>query len=238
MSFLIILNKLAGPLFGMACGILSVFVLNMVNNELEIEIISTFGLAYLIFYVADVEIGVSAVLALVVMGLYMSKHKYCISSRVQSPIANTWRIMIYFINILIFIITGIILAHSLVGTQKYVSGRDFGYSILLYVALHVARLLSVLVLFPLISWSGVHLSWREYIVLTWSGLRGSMSVILALIVDSELVIDEATRHRVLFHICMVTLLTLTVNGTSSKFLVRLLGLDHGTHGFLYQEDDS
>jgi NhaP-type Na+/H+ or K+/H+ antiporter len=48
-----------------------------------ISTISTFGLAYLIFYVADIELGVSAVLALVVMGLFMAKHIYCISSHVQ-----------------------------------------------------------------------------------------------------------------------------------------------------------
>ncbi|CAM4969775.1 unnamed protein product [Rotaria socialis] len=217
---------MGGPAFGLACGILAVFILNLLNNELEIEIISTFGLAYLIFYLADVELGVSAVLAMVVMGLYMAKHKYCISSRVQLPIASTWRIIIYFINILIFMITGIILAHSLVGTQKHVDAIDFGYSIVLYLALHIARLLAAVILHPFIKWSGVNLSWKEYIVLVWSGLRGSMAVILALMVDSEKVIDEMIRHRVLFHICMIALLTLTINGTSSKFVVRFLGLNH------------
>ena len=60
-------NILGGPAFGIACGIIAVIFLNLIHNELEVEIISTFGLAYLIFYVADVELGVSAVLALVVM---------------------------------------------------------------------------------------------------------------------------------------------------------------------------
>jgi NhaP-type Na+/H+ or K+/H+ antiporter len=206
-----------------------VIVLNFVNNELEVEIISTFGLAYLVFYVADVELGVSAVLALVVMGLFMAKHKYCISSHVQLAMVNTWRIIIDFANILIFIITGIILAHSMIGTKATIIVHDFGFSILLYIALHVGRLLSVVILYPFIRWSGVCLSWKEYIVLIWSGLRGSMSVILALIIASDNQIDIVTRHRFLFHICMIALLTLIINGTSSKFLVRLLGLDHGMY---------
>ncbi|CAF0926419.1 unnamed protein product [Adineta steineri] len=219
---------IGGPAFGIACGIVAVIVFNLIHNEPEVEIISTFGLAYLIFYVADVEIGVSAVLAVVVMGLFMAKHKYCISSHVQVPMANTWRIIIDFANILIFIITGIILAHSLIGTKTTIIIHDFGFSILLYIAIHLARLSSALILYPFIRWSGVHLSWREYTVLVWGGLRGSMSVILALMVDSEEQIDIETRHRFLFHICMITLLTLIINGTSSKFLVRLLGVDHGT----------
>ncbi|CAF4368499.1 unnamed protein product, partial [Adineta steineri] len=163
---------IGGPAFGIACGIVAVIVFNLVHNEPEVEIISTFGLAYLIFYVADVEIGVSAVLAVVVMGLFMAKHKYCISSHVQVPMANTWRIIIDFANILIFIITGIILAHSLIGTKTTIIIHDFGFSILLYIAIHLARLSSALILYPFIRWSGVRLSWREYTVLVWGGLRG------------------------------------------------------------------
>ncbi|CAM2720978.1 unnamed protein product, partial [Rotaria socialis] len=108
---------IGGPVFGIACGVIAVIALNMAHNKLEVEIISTFGLAYLIFYVADVELEVSAVLALVAMGLFMAKYKYCISSQVQVPMANTWRIITDFANILIFIITGIILAHSLIDTK-------------------------------------------------------------------------------------------------------------------------
>ncbi|CAF3977944.1 unnamed protein product [Rotaria sp. Silwood1] len=167
---------LGGPAFGIVCGIIAVIVLNMVHNELEVEIISTFGLAYLIFYVADVELRVSAVLALVVMGLFMAKHKYCISSHVQLPMVNTWRIIIDFANILIFIITGVILAHSLIGTKATIITRDFGLSILLYIALHLGRLLSVIVLHPFIRWSGVRLSRKESMVLIWSGLRGTLLV--------------------------------------------------------------
>jgi len=200
-----------------------------IYNELDVEIISTFGLAYLIFYVADVELGVSAVLALVVMGLFMAKHKYCISSHVQRPMTDTWRIVIAFPNILIFFITGIILAHSLIGTKVTIVAQDIGFSFLLYITLHLGRLLSVFVLYPFMCRSGVGLSWKEYSVLTWSGLRGSMSFILALMVDSEKRIDIETRHRFLFHICMIVLPTLIINGTTSKFLVRLLGLNHVTY---------
>lgn len=199
---------------------------------MEVEIISVFGLAYLVFYVADVELGVSAVLAIVVMGLFLAKHKYCVSSHVQLPMASTWRIIIYFINILIFIITGIILAESLVGTQNHIDGRDFGYSVVLYLAIHVGRLLSIIALYPFMRWSSTHFSWKEYVVLTWSGLRGSMAVILALIIKSEERIDLIIRNRILFHVCMIALLTLIINGTSSKYLVRLLGLDRGMYTFI------
>ncbi|UJR34452.1 hypothetical protein I4U23_021859 [Adineta vaga] len=224
----IIKYTVGGPVFGFLCGLICVFILNRINNELEIEITFTFGLAYLVFYIADVELKVSAVLALVVMGLYMAKHKYCISSHVQLPMTSAWRIATYIINILIFTITGIILAKSLISTSTSITARDFGFSILLYFIIHVGRALTIFVLYPLIYWSGVHLSWRECIVLMWSSLRGSMALIIVLIVYLYPKIDEVTRDRLLFHVSMIVLLTLVINGTSSKFLVKFLGLHRGT----------
>jgi NhaP-type Na+/H+ or K+/H+ antiporter len=218
-----------GPAFGLACGILSVIVLNRINNELEVEITITFGLAYLVFYVADVELGVSAVLALVTMGLYMSKHKYCISSNVQPSLASAWRITTYFVNILIFTVTGLILARSFIGAATSISSKDFGYSIVLYIILHIGRVLTIIILYPLMERTGVHLSWKDCIILAWSGLRGSMALILVLIVSLDTAIDSVTRNRFLFHVSMIVLLTLVINGTSCKFLVKLLGLHHGMY---------
>lgn len=203
--------------------------MNRINNELEIEITITFGLAYLVFYVADVELGVSAVLALVVMGLYMSKYKYCISSNVQPSMASAWRIATYFINILIFTVTGLILARSFIGTATSISGKDFGFSIVLYIIIHIGRVLTIVILHPLMKCTGVYLSWKDCVILAWSGLRGSMSLILVLIVSLDKQIDIVTRDRFLFHISMIVLLTLVINGTSSKFLVKLLGLHHGMY---------
>ena len=129
-------------------------ILNRINNQLEVEITFTFGLAYLVFYIADVELGVSAVLALVTMGLYMNKYRYCISSNVQPIMSSAWRITTYFINILIFTVTGIVLAHSFIGTATSISSRDFGYSVLLYLAIHVGRVLPIVVLHPWMKWNG------------------------------------------------------------------------------------
>ncbi|CAF3518594.1 unnamed protein product [Rotaria sp. Silwood1] len=224
----IVKYSIGGPAFGLACGIISVIILNRINNELEVEITFTFGLAYLVFYVADVELGVSAVLALVAMGLYMSKYKYCISNNVQSSMASAWRLITYFINILIFTITGLILARSFIGTATTIRARDFGFSIVLYIMIHIGRILTVAILYPLIKCSGVHLSWKDCIILVWSGLRGSMALILVLIVSLDASIDIVIRDRFLFHVSMIVLLTLVINGTSSKFLVKILGLHHGT----------
>ena len=216
-----------GPLFGFACAYLCVMILNRINDEVEVEISFTFAIAYLVFFIADVELEVSAVLALVTMGLYMAKNRYCISSNVQHPMASAWRIAVFLINIMIFTVTGIILAKSLIGTATTIIAQDFGLSILLYITIHIGRALTVVVLYPLIQRTGVHLSWKDCVILTWSGLRGSMALILVLIVDLDSRIDSITRDHFLFHVSMIVLLTLIINGTSSKYLVRFLNLQQG-----------
>ena len=204
-----------------------VFVLNRINNELKIEITITFGVTYLVFYIADAELYLSAVLTLISMGLYLAKHKYCISSNVQSSMTGAWQIIIFVVNILIFTITGLILAHSFVGIETYVSSRDMGISLVLYLLIHVTRVLIVAVLHPVITWSGIFLDRKECVVFAWSGVRGRTALILVLLFYLDPKIDRATRERFLFHISMIVFYTLTINGTSSKFLVRMLGLHKG-----------
>ncbi|CAF3922762.1 unnamed protein product, partial [Adineta steineri] len=125
----IIRYGLGGPLFGLCCGFICVFVLNRINNELKIEITITFSVTYLVFYIADAELGVSAVLALMFMGLYMAKHKYCISSNVQLSLVGAWQIIIFIVNILTFTLSGLILAHSFVGIENTLTSRDVGISL-------------------------------------------------------------------------------------------------------------
>ncbi|CAF1576807.1 unnamed protein product [Adineta ricciae] len=217
-----------GALFGLFCGFICVFVLNRINNELKIEITITFSVTYLVFYIADAELGVSAVVALMFMGLYMAKHKYCISSNVQLSLAGAWQIIIFVINILTFTLSGLILAHTFVGIENTLSSRDFGISLVLYLLIHVNRALTVGVLYPVITWSGIHLNRKECVIFAWSGIRGRQALILALLVYLDKKTERATSERFLFNVSMLVLLTLTVNGTSSKFLVKMLGLDKGT----------
>jgi NhaP-type Na+/H+ or K+/H+ antiporter len=165
------------------------------------------------------------------MGLYMAKHKYCISSNVQLPMASVWQMATYLINIMIFTVTGIILAKSLVGAVTTIIAQDFAFSIVLYIVIHVGRALTIIILYPLIRRSGVHLSWKDCLILICSGLRGSMALILVLIVDLDSRIDSVTRNHFLFHVSMIVLLTLIINGTSSKFLVKFLGLKQGIYKF-------
>ena len=71
---------------------------------------------------------------------------------------------------------------------------------------------------------GYGFDWRQSIVLGYSGLRGAVSLILALSVFLEHEFDKSLRYLVLFHTAGVALLSLLINGTTMPFLLKILGL--------------
>ncbi|CAF1215389.1 unnamed protein product [Didymodactylos carnosus] len=208
-------------------GIATVWCLNHIGNQLEIEISLTFALTYIIFYVGDTKLGLSGILTICVFGIYLSKHKYSISYNLQQQLQSIWKLIVYFINICVFTIIGFILAKTFFySTVSQITSIDFGYSILLYLIIQFIRLITIVILYPLIRLSGVKLTLNEYFMLVWSGLRGIISLIGVLLVYLENT-DDSYCQKILFHVSIIVLLTLCINGITSKYLVKyLLKLNH------------
>jgi len=55
----------------------------------------------------------------------MSKYNYFIGNNIQSSLENAWKMTPYFINILIFTVTGLILARSFICSS--IISRNFGF---------------------------------------------------------------------------------------------------------------
>lgn len=91
---------------------------------------------------------------------------------------------------------------------------------------------------------------REYLVLCYSGLRGAVSLALALMLENDMAVPAVTRDRIIFHMvgaaaraaqwraCVLTApllargaqagiaaMTLLINGTTTGMVVRKLRLD-------------
>ena len=69
----------AGVLFGGFAGLLVVNVLRRIYNDPTIEVALVLSSTYLVFWLAETVLKSSAVLAVVFMGIYLSKHAECIS---------------------------------------------------------------------------------------------------------------------------------------------------------------
>lgn len=98
----------------------------------------------------------------------------------------------------------------------------------------VGRFLAIAFFMPFLTRIGYGLNWREVIVLTYGGLRGAVGITFALIVAKDGNINdlysilaslpEKLKDIIIFQMSGVAVLTLALNGTTIKFVVRALGL--------------
>lgn len=113
----------------------------------------------------------------------------------------------------------------------YIRGVDVGYLVLLYVMMHVIRTLTIALLAPLVR--RIHmsdLSLQDCALMSYGGLRGSMSLLLGLIVyvDPTLALSPIDRARIMFLVGGLVSLLLVVNGSMMQQVVRWLGLDENS----------
>ncbi|RZC92294.1 hypothetical protein C5167_026930 [Papaver somniferum] len=162
---------------GLAFGVASVLWLGYIFNDTVIEISLTLSVSYLAYFAAQEGAGVSGVLTVVILGMEM---------------------VAYIANTLIFILSGVVIAESVLHSDNYFfkHGTSWGYLILLYVFIQLSRLIVVGTLYPFLRYFGYGLQWKEAIVLVWSGLRGAVALSMSLSVkrasDSSTFLNRET----------------------------------------------
>lgn len=213
-----------GVVLGIVFGIITVFWLTHVFKNPQVETSITIALAYLCFWVSEATVlAVSGVLAVVFMGLFLSKYKTAVSPEVEGFLHHVWEQISYVANTIVFVLSGEIVAEKFF--SNFFEARDFGYLILLYVLLHVIRAAVVFSLLPLMRRFGIfQVSNSEGIVLVAGGLRGAVSLALALLTELEEGIDEAVKDKIIFHVAGIVVLTLFINASLIQYLLEYLNL--------------
>ena len=223
-------NAVAGPCIGIAFGIGLVAWLS-VTTDLLVEISLTVATAYLSYFVADDPCGSSGVLATVFTGITMSfVGRANITGKGTRALGHVWEIIEFMGNTIIFFLAGMIIATRVLdlGKRGFVGGREWGLLFALYAFVILIRFVMLILFYPLLYYTGYGMDWRKMLVVGWGGLRGAVGLALALAVeDSPLFEDEETRSLILFYVSGIVLLTLILNGPSTGFVLRILGLTGG-----------
>jgi len=210
---------------GVLLGLISAEFLKMwlgrIHNNSVLEVNLTICFCYLTFYIAEIpSIHVSGILAVVTLGLWMSREgKTTISTDSEQAVHNVWMVLGFGAETLIFLISGI-----MIGYHNIISFENVGKSIVLWVLLVIIRFVLLMGFLPCMQRMGYKMDWRHVALMTWGGLRGALAVFLALIVVNEHGIDKEISKVILFHSSMIALLTLMVNGTTTGILVEKLKL--------------
>lgn len=251
-SLLIFLRlSIGGPVFGLLVGLGLMGTLHAINESLggspQLEL-SFVGLAmYGSFFFGEYHsVGVSGVLSVVTLGAFMaSTGKNYLSKEARSIHDAYIEQITFFANQALFFIAGVICYRYLLKSPLDMTFENLFLLLALYVVLHVSRALMILLLYPFLSKRYFQLSYSELIFTAWGGLRGAVSLALVVLLDytafSDLntaldqqastdVVDAYAKmaglsHRIGFYVSGIVVMTLVINGTSSKWVFSALKID-------------
>ncbi|HET7338772.1 MAG TPA: sodium:proton antiporter, partial [Candidatus Dormibacteraeota bacterium] len=164
-----------GALVGIAAGTLAVFVLRMVD-EAELEILITLVVAYGSYLIADI-VHASGVVAVVAAGVVVARYGTRTGRLKGTQLHGFWNLLAFVLNAMLFLIVGIALPlHRLLAVGGVALGA--------YVIMFAARAVPVYGLLAAVDPRAKRIPWAWRHMTQWGGLRGALSVALALSVAS------------------------------------------------------
>ncbi|KAK9065117.1 hypothetical protein SSX86_016500 [Deinandra increscens subsp. villosa] len=215
---------------GIAFGLVSYLWLGYIFNDTVIEITLTLAVSYLAYFTSQEAADISGVLTVMTLGMfYAAVARTAFKGEGQQSLHHFWEMVSYIANTLIFILSGVVIAEGILGGDSILKHEKnaWGYLILLYVLLQLSRAIVVGSLYPLLSYFGYGLDWKEAIVLVWSGLRGAVALSLSLSQSSDTssYITRETGTLFVFFTGGIVFLTLIINGSTTQFVLRMLRMD-------------
>jgi len=188
------------------------------------QVTLTLALPYLVYLISEEEIGVSGVVAAVTAGLVMSD----VGQAKMAPgdwrfLHEVWEQLAFWASSLIFILASLRVPRMVVSA----SWHDLILLIVVIVAAFAARALVLFGLLPILS--ALHLSQRINgrfkLAIVWGGLRGAVTLVLALAVTENPAISHSVQRFIGVLATGFVFFTLLVNGTTLRLLIKALGLD-------------
>ncbi|WP_284463778.1 Na+/H+ antiporter [Chryseobacterium sp.] len=223
-------NSFGGLVIGIIVGFAFLQLHRYFNGKSSVETFTVVLLPFATYSLAE-HLGCSGVLAVVALGMFLSWNSISLfktESRMQ--MSHFWDVVIFVLNGLVFLILGMQLPTIISNIPIIEIPVLIFYGLLIFIILVVIRL-AVLSLFPVFSNNETEKingfltqSKKEYIILSWSGMRGVVSLAAALALpirdDHGAIIEQ--RDTILFISFVVIIFTLLIQGLTLPRLIRLV----------------
>ena len=215
---------LAGAGIGWLAGRVAVMLMGWLYHWPLAQVSVSFATPFATFLVADQLVGASGVVAVVAAGMAVNlgaPGKMTPHARAQ--LRDAWDLMAYWAGGLIFVLAALLVPRIM----QNVRPSDFGLILVTVVAAFAARAIILYLLLPLLT--ALRLSPRVSppyrLAILWGGLRGAVTLALALAVTENPAIFVETKRQVGIIATGFVLFTLLVQGTTLRAVISRLGLD-------------
>jgi NhaP-type Na+/H+ or K+/H+ antiporter len=184
-------EAIASPLFGILMGLCALFVIGMCSRredegDIIIQVSVTITCAYLTFLLAEVECGLSGVLATCGAALTLSYAAWPLICY-HDTMHHVWETIEYIGNTLLFMLAGMIVGNVLFVREDVIDHWDFFYLLLLYVTVSCIRFCVIVGSYPFVKLVDKEkvFNINEAMFCTWAGLRGAVAIALAIVMVSS-----------------------------------------------------
>jgi len=214
---------LGGIAVGMIVARPAVWLMQAFRRDAMIIVTLTVALPFMAFVIAEHFLHVSGVMAVVAAGLTVgSIGRRLIPPQVFEEVTHAWHQLGFWATSLIFVLVGLAVPRML-GQHLYDYVDDI---IVLTIAASAARAFIIYILLPLLNRFGARqkVSLGYQTIMFWGGLRGAVSLALALIVLETDAMPEEGRAFIAVLVTSYVLFTLIVQATTIQPVMRLFGL--------------
>lgn len=215
---------IGGGAAGYVIGRLTCMAFAWIKGWTAAEVTLTLATAYLSYFISEHFLGVSGVVATVVAGLVVgSTGRTRMSVSTFEGLESSWGQFGFWANSLIFLFA----AMTIPKLMATIDWDDIQLLLWMFAAALVARALTVFGLIPVLTriakTNTVSASYKT--VIWWGGLRGAVSIAMAMAVTEKNNIPQDTREFVAVAVTGFVLMTLFINGLTLRPLMNLLGLN-------------
>lgn len=213
---LFVTEAIGGVLFGLAAGYITFQMLKSIDNY-QIEILISLALV-MGGYALGERIHISAPIAMVVAGLLIGNHgrKFAMSYKTRKNLDTFWELLDEILNAVLFLLIGLEVLVLTINKQYLLIG------IIAIPVVILARWISVAVPLSLMR-RQLNFAPHSIKLLTWGGLRGGISVALALSLrDTVEKTNEFAFEAILMMTYIVVIFSILIQGLTIGPLVKKL----------------
>ena len=206
-----------GTALGVAVGLAMSYLTSKVNDHL-IEVALTAIAAYGSNVMA-MQLHASGVIAVVVCGMMVGNvgAKHGMSPTTREAVFSFWEFAAFMANSFVFILIGLEIRLSELWA-------DAGLIVAFFVIMILVRSVIVFGVHNLVRREDLRLKKPWLPVITWSGVRGSLSMVMAMMLVASESEGETTRKLILNLVFGVVLLSILLQGTTIEWLMKRVGL--------------
>ncbi len=202
-------EAIGGVMYGLGLGFIGYWMLKTIDNY-QVEVLITLGLVTGGYALAEV-LHLSAPIAVVVAGLMIGNHGriFAMSDNTRKRLDNFWELIDEILNAVLFLLIGLeVIILSFTG--KYLIA-----GLILIAVVLISRMISIGIPIQIMK---KFRTFTPYVIsiMTWGGLRGGISVALALSLP-----NVPEREPILFVTYCIVVFSIVVQGLTVKKVLKL-----------------